>query len=201
MRELMAILRGIGPDQAISVMNVLIEAGIQRIEVPLNSPSPLVSIAAMVEASQGRAEIGAGTVLTEEQVREVRHAGGQFVVSPNMNLRVIETTLDEGMASYPGVFSPTECFAAIEAGATALKLFPAGMMGTAGVKAIRAVLPATTCLYAVGGVDASNLGQWRGAGVQGFGLGTGLYVPGRTAEEVAVIAAEVVAAYDALPVA
>lgn len=194
-RNLIAILRGITPAEAATAAQALVQAGITRIEVPLNSPDPFASITAMVKATED-AEIGAGTVLTVEDVGRVKAAGGSLVVSPNCDPDVICATRAQGMASWPGVMTPTECFAAIKAGATGLKLFPGSLIGPEGLKAIRAVLPKDLPVYAVGGAGPANFADWAKAGANGFGIGTALYTPGLTTTEIATRATEIVAAYD-----
>ena len=196
MRELMAILRGVKPDEVVAIGEALVEAGVTQIEVPLNSPEPLVSIERLAKTFGQVARIGAGTVLTTQQVDDVATAGGTFIVSPNCDQAVITHTVESGLASCPGVFTPTECFSALKAGANLLKLFPAELLGPHGVSALRAVLPSDTRVYAVGGVTVDNLAQWRSAGVSGFGVGSALYRPGQSAADTARRAGAFVAAYD-----
>ena len=195
-RPLIAILRGITPAEAAPVAAALIEAGIDRIEVPLNSPDPLDSIAVMVQSFGQNALIGAGTVLTRQDVAHVAGVGGRLIVSPNFDAEVIAATKAARMQSFPGVLTPSECFAALKAGADGLKVFPSHLMGIDGLKALRAVLPIGTQVYMVGGVGPKNFADWIAASADGFGLGTGIYTPGLSVADVAARAAEIVAAYD-----
>ncbi len=195
-REIIAILRGLRPDEAVAVTEALIAAGIDRIEVPLNSPEPFDSIARMVAVAGDRALIGAGTVLAPEDVARLADIGARMVVSPDCNPAVIAATKAAGMLSYPGVFTATECFAALRASADGLKIFPAFKLGVDGLKALKAVLPPAAPVYAVGGVGAEDFAAWRAAGAAGFGIGSALYAPGMTAEQVGARAEALAAAWD-----
>lgn len=191
---LVAILRGIAPLESVPVGTALVTAGWSLIEVPLNSPQPLDSIAALACAFPD-ALIGAGTVLTPQQVREVQAAGGQLIVSPNFNSAVVQESARLGMVCLPGVMTASEAFAALEAGATGLKLFPAEMITPAVVKALRAVLPSDTVLLPVGGIAPGTMRSWLDAGANGFGIGSALYTPGKPAHAIAASAMNFVAAY------
>lgn len=196
-RPLVAILRGITPDEVSDIGEALLTAGISWIEVPLNSPDPLDSITKLVARIGEKAVIGAGTVLTTEDVEAVALTGARLIVSPNMNPNVIRLSKAKGMISLPGVFTATECFAAVDAGADGLKFFPGDLIGPVGLKALKAVLPPTATTYAVGGVSVANIPEWLAAGVDGFGLGSSLYKPGDSAQDVAAKARDIVAAFDA----
>ncbi len=195
-RHIIAILRGITPEESVPVCTALVGAGITLIEVPLNSPNAVDSIGRAAAALSDRAEIGAGTVLTPEDVRAVAAAGGTFIVSPDTNVEVISETVRLGLKSYPGVFSPTDAFTAIRSGATGLKFFPAEVLGTKGIKAMKAVLPKTMPVYAVGGANPDNFSDYFDVGCTGFGLGTYIFKPGMSVEDVAQRAGLAVAAYD-----
>jgi 2-dehydro-3-deoxyphosphogalactonate aldolase len=195
-RHLIAILRGITKSEVVSVAEALAEAGIGMIEVPLNSPDALTSIGLAARALGDRALVGAGTVLSESEVDAVFAAGGGFVVSPDTRRQVIARTREQGLLSFPGVFTPSEAFRAIRSGATGLKFFPAEVLGPAGIRAIKAVLPPDLPVYAVGGANPDNFGAFFKAGCAGFGLGTYLYKPGMAAAETAERARLAVAAYD-----
>jgi len=196
MRELplVAILRGIKPAEAPAIGDVLVEAGFRLIEVPLNSPQPLDSIATLRKRFPD-AVIGAGTVLSAAEARDVASAGGELVVAPNFDREVVEETVGLGMASLPGIMTPTEAFAALKAGAHGLKLFPAEIASPAVVKALLAVLPKGTPLIPVGGIGADNMAAWRAAGAAGFGLGSSLYKPGDDEATVRAKAAAIVGAW------
>ena len=195
-RHLIAILRGMTPFEAINVCEALIAAGITMIEVPLNSPDAIASIGKAARSFAGRALIGAGTVLREEEAEAVAAAGGKFVVSPDTNPAVIARTIALDMRSYPGIFSPTDAFRAIAAGATGLKFFPAEVLGPRGIRAMKAVLPPGLPLYAVGGANPDNFREFFAAGCDGFGLGSFLYKPGMELSETAARARSAVTAYD-----
>jgi 2-dehydro-3-deoxyphosphogalactonate aldolase len=195
-RHIIAILRGITPPETLEVCDALVLAGITMIEVPLNSPEALRSIEDAAKLFDGRALIGAGTVLSRADVDAVADAGGQFVVSPDTNPAVIGATIERGMTSYPGVFSPTDAFTAIRSGATGLKFFPAEVLGPKGIKAMKAVLPPEIPLYAVGGANPDNFAEYFAAGCAGFGLGTYIFKPGMSAADVAMRATAAVTAYD-----
>ena len=182
---LVAILRGITPDEAVPVGQALVDAGWSLIEVPLNSPRPLDSIRALVQAFP-QALVGAGTVLRADQVRAVAATGAGLIVSPNTQLDVLAEGLRLGLVCLPGVATPTEAFAALAAGAHGLKLFPAEWLPPAGLKAMRAVLPAGTRLLPVGGITPDNMAAYRAAGAAGFGIGSALYKPGMGVAQVAV---------------
>ena len=190
---LIAILRGVKPDEVEGIGEALVDAGFTLIEVPMNSPDPLDSVARLAKRFEGRAVIGAGTVLQAEQVEAVRAAGGTMIISPNANTRVIAASAAAGLVSLPGIATPTEAFAAIDAGATALKLFPAEAASPSVLKAMRAVLPKDMRLLPVGGIAPDNMDPWREAGAAGFGLGSALYKIGLTADQVATSARAFVA--------
>lgn len=193
---LVAILRGITPDEVEPVGEALVEAGFRLIEVPLNSPQPLESIARLAARFGGRATIGAGTVTSAAEVTAVRNAGGTLIVSPHTDERVIAATAAAGMVSLPGFLTPTEALAALGAGAHALKLFPAEAASPAVLGAQRAVLPADVPILPVGGIVPNRMAPWLAAGADGFGLGSALYRPGFTAAEVSENARRFVATLD-----
>ena len=181
---LVAIIRGVTPDEAEDVGEALYQAGIRIIEVPLNSPEPLKSIERLARRLGDRALVGAGTVLSAGQVRDVKEAGGQLIVSPNTNVDVIAASVAAGLASCPGYFTPSEAFAALAAGAHALKLFPAEAATPAVLKAQRAVLPKDVPILVVGSVTPELMTAWLEAGANGFGIGSGVFKPGNSAAQV-----------------
>ena len=195
---LVAILRGLTPAEAPAIGDALVDAGFTLIEVPLNSPDPFASIRILADRLAGRALVGAGTVLTVDQVAQVADAGGTLIVSPNTNLDVIRAAVAAGLVSMPGYFTPTEGFAALAAGATALKLFPADGTTPAMLKAQRAVLPRGVPVLAVGGITPETMVAWRGAGADGYGLGSNLYRPGKSAAAVAADARRYVQSLESL---
>jgi 2-dehydro-3-deoxyphosphogalactonate aldolase len=195
---LVAILRGISPSEAAPVGDALVEAGFTLIEVPLNSPDPLDSIAILAKRLGARAVVGAGTVLDVAQVSAVQSARGRLIVSPNVNTAVIEASVAAGLASLPGYATVTEAFAAIGAGAHMLKLFPAEAMTPAALRAQLAVIPASTPIIVVGGINVSGFRPWAEAGASGFGLGSALYRPRIPSREIAENASRMVAAWKAL---
>ncbi len=180
---LVAILRGVTPEECKAIGEALVEGGIRIIEVPLNSPDPLSSIARLSSKFGDEVLVGAGTVLGPDQVLEVAQAGGRIIVSPSVNIDVIRTSVATGLVSCPGFFTPSEAFAALDAGAHALKLFPAEGASPAVLKAQRAVLPKNVRLIVVGGVGPDSMDPWLAAGADGFGLGSALYKPGQTPAE------------------
>jgi 2-dehydro-3-deoxyphosphogalactonate aldolase len=192
---IVAILRGVKPDEILDIAAALVEAGIKAIEVPMNSPDPLVSIGKLCTAFGDQALCGAGTVLSPEVVDQVAGVGGKLIVTPNTDIEVISHAVKLGLTVMPGFATPSEAFAAVKAGARSLKLFPAGTFGPGHIKAVRDVLPKDVSVYAVGGVGAANLKPWLDVGVAGIGVGGELYRPGYTAAEVGQRAKTLVAAW------
>ncbi|ESQ86823.1 2-dehydro-3-deoxy-6-phosphogalactonate aldolase [Asticcacaulis benevestitus] len=179
---LVAILRGLRPDEALGVGEMLVEAGFKIVEVPLNSPEPFDSIKLLAQALGKRAIVGGGTVLNVASVETLHAVGGQICISPNANPDVIRRTKQLGMISFPAFFTPTEAFSAIDAGADAIKLFPAELAGTTGLKAMKAVLPKDLPVFPVGGVTPDNMKDFIDAGAAGFGIGSAVFKPGDTPE-------------------
>ncbi|RFC69514.1 MULTISPECIES: 2-dehydro-3-deoxy-6-phosphogalactonate aldolase [Mesorhizobium] len=195
-RNLVAILRGLRPETALDYGRAIFEAGIEAIEVPLNSPDPFVSIERLVKALPETTLLGAGTVLTAADVDRLHNTGGRLLVSPNIDADVMSRAAQHGMVTMPGVFTPTEAFQAIALGASALKFFPANVLGAKGIAAIKAVLPANTIIGAVGGVSEDDFADYAKAGVTAFGLGSSLFTPSLSVEDVALRARAAVIAYD-----
>lgn len=192
---LVAILRGITPDEIDAVSDILVGAGYRIIEVPLNSPDPLRSIERLAERHGDHALIGAGTVMTPEDVIDVRDAGGELIVMPHLDVDVVEEAKAENLICIPGVATPSEGFAALTAGADALKLFPAEAIPPKIVNAWRAVFPADCKLLAVGGISAANIGDYMAAGTSGFGIGSTIYAPGRSLADIKTAAEDLVEAH------
>jgi len=201
-RKLIAILRGIQPHEVSDIVSGLVEAGFRAIEIPLNSPEPFRSIETAVRTSEtlaaGQCLIGAGTVLSAAEVHQVKSCGGRLVVSPNVNTSVIAETLSAGMVGMPGVFTASEAHVALASGASALKFFPASILGAAGIRAIQTILPKGTEVCAVGGIDPEDFPEYIEAGIRGFGLGSGLYAPSAAVEDVIPRARSAVESYDRL---
>src|SRR6266545_82104 len=195
-RPLVAILRGVKPEETEAVVGVLIDNGMTAIEIPLNSPDPFRSIEIAVKKASAEVLIGAGTVLTPEAVERLHDVGGRLMVTPNVDPEVIARARQRGMVAMPGVFTPTEALLAVKAGASGLKFFPASVLGASGISAIRAVLPADLMIAAVGGISDKNFVEYTKAGIHAFGLGTSLYKPGMTAADVAARAKATIHAYD-----
>jgi 2-dehydro-3-deoxyphosphogalactonate aldolase len=195
-RDLVAILRGLKPDEAHDTVSVLIDEGFEAIEIPLNSPDPFRSVEIAAKAAAGTCLIGAGTILTVEDAERVHAAGGTLFVSPNVDSAVISHAASLGMVVMPGVFTPTEALVALKAGASGLKFFPASVLGPAGISAIRAILPPATVIAAVGGVGEDNFGHYLKAGIKAFGLGSSLYRPGQKASETGEKARATIVAFD-----
>jgi 2-dehydro-3-deoxyphosphogalactonate aldolase len=195
-RDLIAILRGIRPDEVLAVGNALVESGIEVIEVPLNSPDPFQSIELLAKNLPDHVLIGAGTVLDPADIPRLHTAGGRLVISPNVDPAVLAAAAKAGMVSMPGVFTPTEALAALRAGASGLKFFPASVLGPDGIKAISAILPKGTVIGAVGGVDEHTFAAYKAVGVRTFGLGSSLYKIGASSAFVRERAKATVEAYD-----
>ena len=195
-RPLVAILRGVRPEETAGIVSALIDSGMTAIEIPLNSPEPFRSIEIAVKQVPAGILIGAGTVLTLDDVARLHDVGGRLMVSPNVDPEIIASARARGMVTMPGVFTPTEALLAAKAGASSLKFFPASVLGAAGITAIRAVLPTDTMIAAVGGVSDANFAEYTKAGIAAFGLGSSLYKPGMTAAQVADRAKVTIEAYD-----
>lgn len=197
-RNLIAILRGIHPTEVEGVISVLIEEGFEAIEIPLNSPDPFESIARAVGHAGGKVLIGAGTVLNVTDVEKLANVGGRLVVSPNVDVAVLGKASELGLISMPGVMSPTEAFSALSHGASALKFFPANVLGATGISAMRAVLPRDTIIGAVGGVSDKDFQGLRAAGVTAFGLGASLFKPSLSLGDLRERARHAIQSYDVM---
>jgi len=195
-RNIIAILRGVKPKEVLDVVNVIVRAGISQVEVPLNSPNAFESIELIRNEFDGLIQFGAGTVTDIKQVEVLAKIGVNFIVSPNFDPGVVKATKDANILSYPGVITPTECFAALNSGADGLKFFPASLIGEENLIALKAVLPEDIPLFMVGGVGPKNFLSWIKAGATGFGIGSGLYKAGESSEVVSKKAESIVLAYD-----
>jgi 2-dehydro-3-deoxyphosphogalactonate aldolase len=197
-RSLVAILRGVQPNEIEGIAAALIEEGFEAVEIPLSSPDPFTSIETAAKIAPGSVLIGAGTVLTEADVDRLNDSGGRLFISPNVNPPVIVRAATHGMVTMPGIFTPTEALAAVAAGASGLKFFPASVLGPSGIKAIRAVLPPEIEVGAVGGVSEKDFAAYAATGIRTFGMGSSLYAPGMDASEVRKRAKATITAYDAV---
>ena len=195
-RNIIAILRGIKPEEVLDIVHVIVDSGITQVEVPLNSPRAFESIELIRDEFKGSIQFGAGTVTDVEQVEILSRIGVDFIVSPNFEYSVVKATKEAGFLSYPGVITPTECFSALNSGADGLKFFPASLLGEANLIAIKAVLPSNIPIYMVGGVGPENFSSWFKAGASGFGIGSGIYKAGESASAVAKKAESIILSYD-----
>jgi 2-dehydro-3-deoxyphosphogalactonate aldolase len=195
-RELIAILRGLTLDRCVKVSEILIAEGFSKLEVPLNSPNPMETISKMQNSFGNSVTIGAGTVTNVSEVSQLSKIGCQMIVSPNTDTEVIKATKNEGMLSFPGAFTPSECFSAINSAADGLKIFPAFKLGVKGFKALKALLPNNLKTYAVGGIDETHFSDWLDAGVTGFGIGSNLFHSSMSDDDIQLAARKIVLAYD-----
>ncbi len=195
-RNIIAILRGVKPEEVLKIASTIVDSGITQIEVPMNSPDVFDSIQLLHDKLDDHIAIGAGTVTNINQVKTLEEIGIDFIVSPNFDPKVVEATKSANMLSYPGVITPTECFSALNSGADGLKFFPATLLGEANLIALKAVLPENIPLYMVGGVEPENFSSWLSAGATGFGIGSGIYKAGDSSESVAKKAVLIVQSYD-----
>jgi len=195
-RELIAILRGLTLDRYAIVGEILIAEGFSKLEVPLNSPNPMKTISEMQNSFGNSVIIGAGTVTNVSEVNELSNLGCQMIVSPNTDIEVIKATKNKGMLSFPGAFTPSECFSAINAAADGIKIFPAFKLGIEGFKALKAVLPSNLKTYAVGGINETHFSDWLDAGVTGFGIGSNLFHPSMSEDDIQLAARKIILAYD-----
>ena len=195
-RNIIAILRGVRPEEVLQIAASVVDSGITQIEVPMNSPDVFDSIQLLHDELAEHISVGAGTVTSIDQVKTLENIGIDFIVSPNFDPKVVEATKNAGMLSYPGVITPTECFSALNCGADGLKFFPASLLGEANLIALKAVLPDKIPLYMVGGVGPENFSSWFNAGATGFGIGSGIYKAGDTSQSVAMKAKQIVQSYD-----